>query len=91
MTLRRTVEIVHADDLMKRFEERIQAGFLYGDFQFSIDGKSPDFLRRGATREQVAACYAEFEKFLELKEKHDPAGLFQSDWYRHYRTLFTSA
>jgi hypothetical protein len=48
MTSRRTVEIVHADDLMKRFEERIQAGSLYGDFQFSIDGKSPDFLRRGA-------------------------------------------
>jgi hypothetical protein len=52
MTLRRTVEIVHADDLMKRFEERIQAGFLYGDFQFSIDEKSPDLLRRG-----VFSCY----------------------------------
>jgi FAD/FMN-containing dehydrogenase len=36
----------------KRFAERIAAGFLYGDFQFSIDEKSPDFLKVG-----VFSCY----------------------------------
>src|SRR4029077_7447909 len=35
--LQRVVEIIHADDLAKRFEERIANKFLYGDFQFSID------------------------------------------------------
>ncbi len=43
---------------------------------------------RFATREQVVACYPEFRKFLELKRKSDPTGLFQSDWYRHYEALF---
>src|SRR5205823_1566863 len=35
--LRRVVEIIRADDLPKRFEERIAEKFLYGDFQFSVD------------------------------------------------------
>ena len=34
--LRRVVEIIRADDLPKRFEERIAQNFLYGDFQFSV-------------------------------------------------------
>src|SRR6266511_3401072 len=50
--LRRAVEIVHASDLHKRFEKRIAEKFLYGDFQFSVDEKSPDFLQRG-----VFSCY----------------------------------
>ena len=45
---------------------------------------------RFASRAQVTACYPGFEKFLELKKKHDPAGIFQSDWYRHYETLFAT-
>jgi len=43
---------------------------------------------RFATRAQVQACYPNFEKFLELKQAHDPGLRFQSDWYRHYRKLF---
>jgi FAD/FMN-containing dehydrogenase len=43
---------------------------------------------RFARREQVTACYPQFSKFLDLKSKYDPAGRFQSDWYRHYRQLF---
>ena len=50
--LRRVVEIIRADGLPKRFEERIAQKFLYGDFQFSVDEKSPDFLQRG-----VFSCY----------------------------------
>jgi FAD/FMN-containing dehydrogenase len=43
---------------------------------------------RFATREQVTKCYPKFEDFLALKEKYDPDNRFQSDWYRHYRTMF---
>src|SRR6266849_4593943 len=50
--LRRVVEVIRADAAAKRFEERIASGFLYGDFQFSIDEKSSDFLRLG-----VFSCY----------------------------------
>ena len=43
---------------------------------------------RAATAEQVARAYPRFREFLAMKERHDPAGVFQSDWYRHYRRLF---
>jgi FAD/FMN-containing dehydrogenase len=43
---------------------------------------------RWANRSQVAACYPQFVEFLRLKRKYDPAELFQSDWYRHYKRIF---
>src|SRR5258707_11992988 len=48
----RVVEIRTVDDLIVAFEKRIADGFLYGDFQFSIDPASEDFLHRG-----VFSCY----------------------------------
>ena len=50
--LRRVVEVIRSANANKRFTERIADGFLYGDFQFSIDEKSPDFLKVG-----VFSCY----------------------------------
>lgn len=50
--LERVVELVDADHLGTRFQERIDAGFLYGDFQFEIDPGSRGFLRHG-----VFSCY----------------------------------
>lgn len=41
-----------------------------------------------ATREQVAACYPQFEEFLKAKLRFDPKERFQSDWYRHYKQAF---
>ena len=43
---------------------------------------------RFATRRQVEACYPQFAEFLRLKRRYDPPERFQSDWYRHYRTMF---
>jgi FAD/FMN-containing dehydrogenase len=42
-----------------------------------------------ATREQVKACYPQFPEFLRLKKQYDPEERFQSDWYRHYKEMFT--
>ncbi|HLZ33959.1 MAG TPA: FAD-binding oxidoreductase [Nitrospira sp.] len=50
--LQRVVELVRIDDVMTRFEQRIQDGFLFGDCQFAIDPASDDFLRRG-----IFSCY----------------------------------
>lgn len=44
---------------------------------------------RFATRQQIEACYPQFAEFLQLKEHYDPQGVFQSDWYRHHKRLFT--
>src|SRR6266702_1210903 len=79
--LRRVVEIIRADDLPKRFEERIAAKFLYGDFQFSVDEKSPDFLQRG-----VFSCYEpidEHEPVVAKKELRD------DDWLDLLRLAYT--
>ena len=46
---------------------------------------------RYARREQVLACYPQFPQFLQLKRKYDPSERFQSDWYRHYKTIFKDA
>ena len=44
---------------------------------------------RWATREQVLACYPQFPEFLRLKKSYDPAEVFQSEWYRHYKAMLT--
>jgi FAD/FMN-containing dehydrogenase len=44
-----------------------------------------------ATRDQVEACYPQFPEFLRRKRQLDPEERFQSDWYRHYRTMFAGA
>ena len=50
--VRRAVEIETADRLIDRFDERIADGFAFGDFQFALDPRSSDFLRRG-----IFSCY----------------------------------
>lgn len=57
----------------------------------AIDRGGSYFLtyHRFATREQVDACYPQFHRFLEAKREHDPHELFQSNWYRHYRMIYT--
>src|SRR5213594_1444914 len=79
--LRRVVEIIRASDLPKRFEERIAENFLYGDFQFSVDEKSTDFLQRG-----VFSCYQpidEREPIVAKKELRD------DDWLELLRLAYT--
>ena len=79
--LRRVVEVIHGGDLPKRFEDRIEQKFPYGDFQFSVDEKSPDFLQRG-----VFSCYQpieEHEPIVATKELRD------ADWLELLRLAYT--
>ena len=46
---------------------------------------------RYAARTEVESCYPQFAEFLRLKRKYDPEERFQSDWYRHYRTMFADS
>jgi FAD/FMN-containing dehydrogenase len=46
---------------------------------------------RWASRKQVETCYPQFVEFLRLKKKYDPAERFQSNWYRHYKSMFADA
>jgi FAD/FMN-containing dehydrogenase len=71
--LRREVEILDVEDLMAAFESRISDGYLYGDFQFSTDPDSEDFLRRG-----VFACYRPVDPATPISG--DQAELSREDW-----------
>lgn len=79
--LRRVVEIIRASDLPKRFEERIAATFVYGDFQFSVDEKSPDFLQRG-----VFSCYQRIDDDEPMVAKRQ---LRDDDWLELLRLAYT--
>jgi FAD/FMN-containing dehydrogenase len=79
--LRRVVEIIRAHDLPKRFEERIAQKFLYGDFQFSVDEESPDFLQRG-----VFSCYEPISEDQPIAAKKE---LRDDDWLELLRLAYT--
>jgi FAD/FMN-containing dehydrogenase len=75
----------HDADALERtaahFRRLIERGREHGGSYF------PTY-HRWATREQVLACYPQFPEFLALKRKYDPEERFQSEWYRHYRSMF---
>ncbi|WP_116811829.1 FAD-binding oxidoreductase [Steroidobacter cummioxidans] len=48
----RVVELARVEQIMEQFQERIDAGYLYGDFQFSSAPEDRGFLSRG-----VFSCY----------------------------------
>ncbi len=73
--LRRVVEIIDVGDLAAAFEQRIAAGFLYGDFQFAIDPAHKDFLRRG-----VFSCYEPVPDATPIRV--DQRVLTAEDWQR---------
>jgi FAD/FMN-containing dehydrogenase len=73
--IRRVVEIRTLDDLPAAFDQRIAAGFLFGDFQFSIDEASDDFLRRG-----VFSCYQPVDPSTPMPAAQKE--LADDDWQR---------
>ena len=73
--IERVVEVIDLDTLIPRFEERIAAGFLFGDFQFATDERSPEFLQRG-----VFSCYLPVDDAREVPAAQRELGL--GDWQR---------
>mgnify|MGYP001186253539 FL=1 len=80
------LHVVHTPEGLRRsadaFRRLIDLGIKYGGSYYPTYHKH-------ATRKQVETCYPQFAEFLNLKRKHDPAEVFQSDWYRHYKRMFT--
>ena len=71
--------LIRAGDAFRRL---IDAGLRHGGGYYPAH-------HRHALRRQVDFCFPQFGEFLQLKRKHDPAEFFQSDWYRHYKTMFS--
>jgi FAD/FMN-containing dehydrogenase len=79
------LHVVHTSEGVRRsanaFRRLIDLGIRHGGSYYLTYHKY-------ATRKQVETCYPRFVEFLRLKRKYDPGELFQSDWYRHYRSMF---
>lgn len=73
--LRRAVTVIDIEELMPAFEQRIEAGFLFGDFQYSIDDASDNFLTRG-----VFSCYQPVPPDTPIPEEQRE--LTVDDWRR---------
>jgi FAD/FMN-containing dehydrogenase len=67
--VQRVVEIRTVDDLISAVDKRISDGFLYGDFQFSIERDSDDFLHKG-----VFSCYRPVPDDTPLPERQKELG-----------------
>lgn len=73
--VRRVVELGETSGIMKRFDDRIRDGYLYGDFQFTTDAGRDSFLRRG-----IFACYEPVT--LETPLSANPTRFQPEDWAR---------
>jgi FAD/FMN-containing dehydrogenase len=71
--LERVVEVRDIDGIIEALEQRVEQGFLYGDFQFAIDPADSAFLRRG-----VFSCYRPVADETPLPE--DQRALTREDW-----------
>jgi FAD/FMN-containing dehydrogenase len=70
--VRRSVKIESVDNLDSLFTDRINEGFLYGDFQFAIAPESEDFLRKG-----VFSCYLPVSNETPIESNRE---LSAEDW-----------
>lgn len=78
--VQRVVRIIDLEDLVPAVEGRIADGFLYGDFQFSIDSESDEFLTKG-----VFSCYQPIDEKADMPKQQKE--LHPNDWMH----LFTLA
>jgi FAD/FMN-containing dehydrogenase len=70
--VQRHVEILTLDELVRVPEERDTRDWLFGDFQYSIDERSPDFLHRGV--------FSAYRRCDEPPPATSPSHLEESDW-----------
>lgn len=83
-----TIFNLHTDHTPEGIEHSAAAFRRLMDMAVRRNGTYYLTYHRYARREQVLACYPQFPEFLKLKKKYDPVERFQSDWYRHYTTMF---
>lgn len=71
--VQRVVRLIDVQELVAAVEQKVAAGYLYGDFQFSIDPQSEDFLSKG-----VFSCYQPVDEKTPIRERQKE--LQMSEW-----------
>ncbi|MBX9690886.1 MAG: FAD-binding oxidoreductase [Cyanobacteria bacterium] len=94
--MRRQVREVTARELMPALEECIADGHEYGDFQFSIDPASDDFLQKGilstykALGDETAPCATRSLSLTNWENLCELAHTCKSEAYTRYRNHYLS-
>jgi len=80
------LHVIHTPEGLKEAEKNFTSLI-----DMAVKRKGSYFLtyHRWASKEQVLASYPQFPEFLRLRKKYDPEERFQSDWYRHYKKMFS--
>ncbi|MGH7860417.1 MAG: hypothetical protein ACREQY_24065, partial [Candidatus Binatia bacterium] len=78
---------LHVDHTPAGVEHAQQSSRLLIDFARRRGGSYFLAYHRWATREQALDCHPKLPDFLRLKLRYDPNERFESEWYRHYRSL----
>lgn len=81
------LHVTHAPQGLEKAEKEFRALI---DFGLKYSGSYFLTYHRFATKEQVVKAHPRFVEFLQLKKKFDPEERFQSEWYRHYRKMFSA-
>jgi FAD/FMN-containing dehydrogenase len=80
------LHVAHSEDSLRKaahdFRRLIDRAIAHGGSYFLT-------YHRWASREQVETCHPRMAEFLRLKRRYDPGEAFQSDWYRHYKEMFS--
>ena len=71
--------VEHTPDGIDRARTQFQSLI---DRALELDGCYYLTYHRWARRDQLERAYPELGRFLELKDRYDPRGVFSSDWYR---------
>ncbi|RYD83317.1 MAG: FAD-binding oxidoreductase [Verrucomicrobiaceae bacterium] len=79
--LERQVAVLRTPEVMSAFEARIAEGCTYGDFQFSIDERSGDFLQLG-----IFSCY---RPAAPVASEESPRELSTEEWLRLLHLAYT--
>jgi FAD/FMN-containing dehydrogenase len=80
---------LHVDHVPQSIAAAADAFRALIDLAIEQDGSYYLTYHRWARKDQVERCYPQMQEFLALKRRHDPDEVFQSNWYRHYRTMFS--
>lgn len=75
----RVVEIISSQEINPKINERIKDGYLFGDFQFSIDPKSDNFLTKG-----VFATYKPIQEENTKIRDTETKELSEAQWRKLY-------
>ena len=78
--------VEHSDEGIERAKEQFRALI---DCALDEDGCYYLTYHRWARRDQLERAYPEIHRFLELKDKYDPDGLFDSEWHQALRQMLT--